>query len=64
MKIISNNECYIQGYDLEHLIYDDTQFPVSITLGTTAIQFNAMYTVTEKTVYWNSNGGTFSDGST
>ncbi len=41
-----------------------TQFPVSITLGTTAIQFNAMYTVTEKTVYWNSNGGTFSDGST
>ena len=41
-----------------------TQFPISITLGTTAIQFNAMYTVTEKTVYWNSNGGTFSDGST
>lgn len=41
-----------------------TQFPVSITLGTTAIQFNAIYTVTEKTVYWNSNGGTFSDGST
>lgn len=41
-----------------------TKFPVSITLGTTAIQFNAMYTVTEKTVYWNSNGGTFSDGST
>lgn len=39
-------------------------FPVSITLGTTAIQFNAMYTVTEKTVYWNSNGGTFSDGYT
>lgn len=39
-------------------------FPVSITLGTTAIKFNAMYTVTEKTVYWNSNGGTFSDGST
>ncbi len=30
MKIISNNECYIQGYDLEHLIYDDTQFPVSM----------------------------------
>ena len=26
-----------------------TQFPISITLGTTAIQFNAMYTVTEKT---------------
>lgn len=41
-----------------------TKFPVSITLGTTAIQFNAMYTVTQKTVYWNSNGGTFSDGST
>lgn len=41
-----------------------TKFPVSITLGTTAIQFNAMYTVTEKTVYWDSNGGTFSDGST
>lgn len=39
-------------------------FPVSITLSTTAIQFNAMYTVTQKTVYWNSNGGTFSDGST
>lgn len=39
-------------------------FPVSITLGTTPIKFNAMYTVTEKTVYWNSNGGTFSDGST
>lgn len=39
-------------------------FPVSITLSTTPIQFNAMYTVTEKTVYWNSNGGTFSDGST
>lgn len=30
MKIISNNECYIQGYDLEHLIYDDTQFPVNM----------------------------------
>ena len=39
-------------------------FPVSITLSTTPIQFNAMYTVTQKTVYWNSNGGTFSDGST
>lgn len=39
-------------------------FPVSITLSTTPIQFNAMYTVTEKTVYWNSNGGTFGDGST
>lgn len=39
-------------------------FPVSITLGTTPIKFNAMYTVTEKTVYWNSNGGTFSDGTT
>lgn len=39
-------------------------FPVSITLSTTPIQFNAIYTVTEKTVYWNSNGGTFSDGST
>lgn len=39
-------------------------FPVSITLSTTPIQFNAMYTITEKTVYWNSNGGTFSDGST
>lgn len=39
-------------------------FPVSITLGTTPILFNAMYTVTQKTVYWNSNGGTFSDGST
>lgn len=38
-------------------------FPVSITLSTTPIQFNAMYTVTEKTVYWNSNGGFFSDGS-
>lgn len=41
-----------------------TKFPVSITLGTTPILFNAMYTVTQKTVYWNSNGGTFSDGST
>lgn len=30
MKIISNNECYIQGYDLEHLIYDDIQFPVNM----------------------------------
>ena len=30
MKIISNNDCYIQGYDLEHLIYNDTQFPVSM----------------------------------
>lgn len=40
------------------------EFPVSITLSTTPIQFNAMYTVTEKTVYWISNGGTFSDGST
>lgn len=40
------------------------EFPVSITLSTTPIQFNAMYTVTEKTVYWNSNGGTFGDGST
>lgn len=30
MKIISNNECYIQGHDLEHLIYNDTQFPVSM----------------------------------
>ena len=39
-------------------------FPVSIMLGTTPIKFNAIYTVTEKTVYWNSNGGTFSDGST
>lgn len=39
-------------------------FPVSITLGTTAIQLNAMYTTTVKTIYWNSNGGTFSDGST
>lgn len=39
-------------------------FPVSITLSTTPILFNAMYTVTQKTVYWNSNGGTFSDGST
>lgn len=47
--------------------YNSTYYiksPVSITLGTTAIQFNAMYTVTQKTVYWNSNGGTFSDGST
>lgn len=41
-----------------------TKFPVSITLGTTAIQLNAMYTTTVKTIYWNSNGGTFSDGST
>lgn len=39
-------------------------FPVNIMLGITPIKFNAMYTVTEKTVYWNSNGGTFSDGST
>ena len=39
-------------------------FPVSITLSTTAIQLNAMYTTTVKTIYWNSNGGTFSDGST
>lgn len=30
MKIISNNECYIQGYDLEHLIYNDSQFPVEM----------------------------------
>lgn len=39
-------------------------FPINITLSTTPIQFNAIYTVTQKTVYWNSNGGTFSDGST
>lgn len=47
----------------QHKTYYNS-FPVSIMLGTTPIKFNAMYTVTEKTVYWNSNGGTFSDGST
>ena len=26
--------------------------------------FNAQYTTTSKTIYWNSNGGTFSDGTT
>ena len=47
----------------QHKIYYNS-FPVSIMLATTPIKFNAMYTVTKKTVYWNSNGGTFSDGST
>lgn len=55
------------GYTFLGWYYNKTyykNFPVSITLSKTPIQFNAMYTVTEKTVYWNSNGGTFSDGST
>lgn len=51
------------GWQYNGSTYHKT-FPVSITLGTTPIKFNAIYTVTEKTVYWNSNGGTFRDGST
>lgn len=58
----SKTEHTFLGWQYNSTYY--TKFPVSITLGTTAIQFNAMYTVTEKTVYWNSNGGTFSDDST
>lgn len=55
------------GYTFLGWYYNSTYyktFPVSITLSTTAIQLNAMYTTTVKTIYWNSNGGTFSDGST
>lgn len=55
------------GYTFLGWYYNSTYyktFPVSITLSTTVIQFNAMYTTTIKTIYWNSNGGTFSDGST
>lgn len=51
------------GWQYNGSTYHKT-FPVSITLGITPIKLNAVYTVTEKTVYWNSNGGTFSDGST
>lgn len=47
----------------QHKTYYNS-FPVSIMLEITPIKFTAIYTVTEKTVYWNSNGGTFSDGST
>lgn len=51
------------GWQYNGSTYHKT-FPVSITLGITPIRLNAIYTVTQKTVYWNSNGGTFSDGST
>ena len=51
------------GWQYKYKTYYNS-FPVSIMLGTIPIKFNATYTVTEKTVYWNSNGGTFSDGST
>lgn len=51
------------GWQYNGSTYHKT-FPVSITLGITPKKLNAIYTVTEKTVYWNSNGGTFSDGST
>ena len=30
MKIIQENECYVQGADLEHLICNDENFPTSI----------------------------------